>query len=588
MDGDEKKPAWGKALICYRRFADPEFGDFSGRILRKSETGQELPNPRVISNSLMVEKKPSVSETISQMLMNWGQVLANEMTYPAGVFNFAEYDQSPCCTKGYKSDYDDCAKVDISPVDPYYSKYNYTCFNFVRGPACIRCKVKPRAPLNLHTSFIDASTLYGNCVADANRVREFKGGLLKDAKKNMLQVDEENDDPGLCERFKEKFYPQVKVPCFTSGDTYVNNNPYKTALVMSLFRLHNQIAVELVRVNPFWDDETLFQETRRIVGAKMQMITFNEFLPLIINERFMSKFNLTVLEGANYTEYHDHHDASSSAVFTASAMRSIGHSMINGNTYLSYFNGTKVSYPLKNYWFYQSGLRDGQLDALIRGSITEPIASADIYMDDVARNLMMRVHPPYGPPYGIDMAVLDIMRGRDFGVASYSTFRKNCARHVEEPGKDDIDEHKQEYDTWESFTRYDIMSQENAVKLSHVYSSPKDVDLYIGMLMENTMKGSLMGNTGNCIWATQFHLNKFGDRYYFEHSNTPGAFTPRQLRSLRKITLAKILCMAGNEYPKHKIQPYVMLLPSETNKEVPCLSLYDLDWEAWKAVNPSG
>jgi len=92
-DGDESKPFWGKAVACFERLVPPEFGDYSGYILRKSKkNGQLLPNPRSISNALMSDK-PKVSDKFSQMLMNWGQVLGNEITYPTGVEDITY----PCC-----------------------------------------------------------------------------------------------------------------------------------------------------------------------------------------------------------------------------------------------------------------------------------------------------------------------------------------------------------------------------------------------------------------------------------------------------------------------------------------------------------
>lgn len=72
--------------------------------------------------------------------------------------------------------------------------------------------------------------------------------------------------------------------CFESGDTRANENLHLTSMHLLWARHHNYVAEKLQELNPKWDDEKVFQEARRIVGAQLQHIAYNEFLPTILGE----------------------------------------------------------------------------------------------------------------------------------------------------------------------------------------------------------------------------------------------------------------------------------------------------------------
>ena len=53
-------------------------------------------------------------------------------------------------------------------------------------------------------------------------------------------------------------------------------------------REHNRVAALLARRYPTWNDETLFQETRRIIVAELQHITYNEYVPMFVGNNTLN------------------------------------------------------------------------------------------------------------------------------------------------------------------------------------------------------------------------------------------------------------------------------------------------------------
>src|SRR5688572_29329788 len=67
-----------------------------------------------------------------------------------------------------------------------------------------------------------------------------------------------------------------------SGDPRVNENAGLGMIHIVLIRWHNHVEEQLHHLNGHWQGEQLFQETRRIMVATLEHITFNEWLPLLL------------------------------------------------------------------------------------------------------------------------------------------------------------------------------------------------------------------------------------------------------------------------------------------------------------------
>ncbi|UYV62422.1 hypothetical protein LAZ67_2000497 [Cordylochernes scorpioides] len=63
------------------------------------------------------------------------------------------------------------------------------------------------------------------------------------------------------------------------GDVRVNTRPGLREVHAVWARHHNRLALDLARLNPHWDDHTLFEETRKILGAQVDIPT--HFLDII-------------------------------------------------------------------------------------------------------------------------------------------------------------------------------------------------------------------------------------------------------------------------------------------------------------------
>lgn len=180
----------------------------------------------------------------------------------------------------------------------------------------------------------------------------------------------------------------------------------------------------------------------------------------------------------------------------------------------------------------------GSVDRLLLGLINQHAQRRDEHISEELTNHLFQT-PNF--PFGMDLASINIQRGRDHGIPSYTQWREPCAlSRIKD--FDDLDK---------------VMPPSTARKFRLVYSSVEDIDLFTAGLAEKSVKGGLVGPTFACIIGQQFSNTRRGDRFWYENSQQESTFTPGQLQQIRRVTLAQVLCATMDNI--ETLQPFVFL-----------------------------
>ncbi|XP_076359002.1 chorion peroxidase-like [Tachypleus tridentatus] len=554
--------SWGATGTPFTRFLPPAYPDGISAI-RASITGGPLPPVRIISTFVHPDADFPSNE-LSILFMSWGQFVDHDLTLGA-----LPRDQRNnivnCCNIPKNKQHSNCMTIDIPRSDSFYSRYGQTCMNFVRMVAGQRpgCTLGPRVNINLSSSPIDANFVYGSTEEVARSLRLGRGGLLRVwdifreyGLKPILPPMLDNPDTECLSRPRNLY-------CFLAGDPRANQQLHLPVLHVLYLREHNNMAVELERLNPHWNDERIYQEVRHIMAASVQHITYKEFVPLLLGEEVVQKYNLTLQPTGYWNGYDPRINVGISIAFQAAAFR-FGHSNIQGtirryNKFHEFLGEDPLRFLLQQpFMIYEPG----KLDELIGGLINTPAQSNDRRITREVTNHLFEDPPDM---FGLDLVSLNLMRGRDTGVPSYNDYRQWCglgrARTFEDL------EH--------------VLSNGTAFKYAQIYHHPDDIDLWSGGISERRLPGATIGPTFVCILARQFDNIRRGDRYWYENSGFPSAFTPEQLQEIRKASQAKLICENADDLPT--IQPNVMKLAHPIyNPRLPCKELPSIDLRFWQ------
>ncbi len=159
------------------------------------------------------------------------------------------------------------------------------------------------------------------------------------------------------------------------------------------------------------------QEARKIVGAEMQHITYQDWLPLILGPGRLPA----------YQAYNAGLDPSIANVFAASAFR-FGHTLIQ--PLLRRLDPALNSIPEGDLALHRAFfapwrlVEEGGVDPLLRGLFASPgkLPAADEVMNsELTERLFDVAHA-----VALDLAALNIQRGRDHGIPPYTHWLRYC------------------------------------------------------------------------------------------------------------------------------------------------------------------
>ncbi len=411
-------PSWGSSDEQFLRMAPAEYTDG-----KSTPAGTDRPSARSVSNAIAAQGPESITNDrdMSAFVYAWGQFIDHDLDLTLGATpteNFA---------------------ISVPTGDPYFDPNGTGTKTIgltrsIYDTATGTSSSNPRQQVNDLTSFVDGSMVYGSDDATAASLRTFSGGKLKSSAGNLLPTDANGQ--------------------FLAGDIRVNENPELQSLQTLFMREHNRIAGQLAVQNPSLSDEQLYQQARRKVIGEIQSITYNEFLPALLGTGAIKP----------YAGYNANVNPGIANEFAAAAYR-VGHTMVGPDVEFLDNNGNAVhdEVALRDAFFNTSLVEELGIDPVLKYLASDHSQEIDTKVIDDLRNFL------FGPPGagGMDLAALNIQRGRDHGLADYNATR---VAYGLKPVRDFAD------------ITSDVAVQQ---ALKSTYGNVNNIDLWVGGLAED-------------------------------------------------------------------------------------------------------
>lgn len=496
-----QNPAWGSTDVPLLRQVPPNYENGSW-----TPSGYNRPNVREISNTVAAQERPIYNEKhATDMVWQWGQFIDHDIDLTQGTDPIEPF------------------HIAIPTGDAYFDPQatgtqelflNRSVYDHATGTT----PANPRQQINQITAYIDASMVYGSDPVRAAVLRTHDGtGRLKTSSGDLLPFNTEG-------------FPNAggtDSTLFLAGDVRANEQVGLTTMHTLFVREHNRLAGIIRRRAPELSGDQIYETARAWVGALIQVITYKEFLPVLLGPNALKP----------YTGYDSSVNPGISNEFSTAAYR-LGHSMLTPELLRLKKTGRPIpegNLALRDAFFAPWRItKEGGIDPLLRGLAGNRAQEVDAFIIDDVRNFL------FGPPGagGFDLASLNLQRGRDHGIPSYNDVRLGYGLS---PAV-----------TFANITRNRHLHD----RLESVYGTVEKVDVWIGGLAEDHRRGAMVGKLFFTLLVNQFERLRDGDRFFYLN-----AFPNFQIKMLEENTLADVI--RRNTAIKKEIQDNVFLLPQK-------------------------
>jgi hypothetical protein len=430
------------------------------------------PSPREISNVLANQTQSVLNKDhATDFIWQWGQFLDHDIDLTPS-FEPHQY-----------------FNITIPSGDPFFDPFDFgnqtiplARSDYSGGSS----GADPRQQINHITAFIDASNVYGSDIATANSLRGENGTLINSTG-NLLPID---NFSGF----------------FMAGDVRANEQIGLTAMHTLFMREHNRLAEEIAEKHPDFNSTEIYETARKVVGAEMQVITYQEFLPKLLGPDSIP----------HYAGYNSTIDPGIRNEFSTASYR-YGHSQLSSNLLIVNESGN-TDVPLREAFFNNTKFRESGLEGILRGLAAQKAQEIDTLVVDDVRNFL------FGPPGsgGFDLASLNIQRGRDHGLPDYNSARVAYGL--------------------EPVTSFDQISSkpETQQKLRDLYGDVNNIDLWVGGLAEDHVPNAMVGETIQAVLTDQFTKLRDGDRFWYQNDQF-FLENKEHMKQVEKTTLADVI-----------------------------------------------